>query len=179
LLFQPFTFFKGLYLRMREGVVKYGKIKIITAAICISVFLLVRCMDKTGDKTTSINRYEFKDFAGSQTCVNCHKEIYDSHLGTAHYLSSAIASLETVKGSFEKGSNTFQFNNGSLVSMEKRGDSLFQVEYINGRERRNHVIDIVIGSGAKGQSFLYWGGNKLYDLFYCSQSMEQQPGLSK
>jgi hypothetical protein len=46
--------------------------------------------------------------------------------------------------------------------MEKRGDSLYQVEYIDGRELRNHVFDIVIGSGTKGQSFLYWGDHKLF-----------------
>jgi nitrate/TMAO reductase-like tetraheme cytochrome c subunit len=165
---------------MSDEVIKYGKIKIIITTICLSVLLLVKCMNKINDKTTPANRHAFEEFTGSQTCMNCHKEIYGSHLTTAHYLSSAIASLESIKGSFEMGSNTFQFSNGSLVSMEKRGDSLFQVEYINGRERRNHVIDIVIGSGAKGQSFLYWGGNKLYQhpmtYFTAANQWSNSPG---
>jgi len=36
-------------------------------------------------------------YAGSQSCMNCHKDIYAEHLKTAHYLSSAIASAQSIK----------------------------------------------------------------------------------
>jgi len=75
---------------MGNGVIKYGKTKIIIAAISLSIFLLVRCMNKTDDIKKQINRFEFNAFAGSQSCMKCHKEISESHLNTAYHLSSAL-----------------------------------------------------------------------------------------
>lgn len=161
-MFSPLHFNGALISKMSGGLIKYNKASFTMAVICFCVLIMTKCLNKKEEEQKQLNRLEYEAFAGSASCMSCHKEIYESHLNTAHYLSSAIASKETVKGSFEKGANTFQFRNGSLVSMEKRGDSLYQVEYIDGRERRNHVFDVVIGSGTKGQSFLYWGGNKLY-----------------
>src|SRR5579863_9025745 len=96
-------------------------------------------------------------FAGSVTCMSCHKSIYQTHLATAHYRDSRPASAASIKGRFDSGRNRFVFNPHSAVVMEKRGNEFFQVAYVNGKETASEPFDIVIGSGKKGQTYLYSG----------------------
>ena len=106
----------------------------------------------------------FQDFAGSVTCANCHKEIYETHVKTGHYLTSRPASEKYIKGNLEKGKNIYPFHPGLFVAMEKRDSGLFQVAYLNGIEKVAHRFDIVTGSGAVGQTYLSWKENELYQL---------------
>ena len=48
-----------------------------------------------------------KAFAGSESCAGCHKDIYNSHIHTAHYLTTRPALQQYIKGSFETGKNEF------------------------------------------------------------------------
>jgi len=103
-------------------------------------------------------------FAGSLSCMSCHKDIYESHIKTAHYHTSAIASEKSIKGSFKDGQNRFRYNKFMEVAMEKKADSFFQSAYINGTQYQSEQFGVVIGSGRKGQTFLYWKGNELFQL---------------
>jgi hypothetical protein len=109
------------------------------------------------------NNYGDK-FAGSAVCASCHKDIYESHIKTAHYLDSRPAAKEFIKGSFSRGKNKFVYNKWMEVVLEQKKDSFFQTGYINGLEYQSEPFDIVIGSGRKGQTYLYWDDNKLYQL---------------
>jgi hypothetical protein len=103
-------------------------------------------------------------FAGSATCAGCHKEIYESHIKTAHYLDSRPAAKQFIKGSFTEGKNSFTYNQWAAVKLEERGNSFFQTAMVNGVESQSEAFDIVIGSGRKGQTYLYWNGNNLFQL---------------
>jgi hypothetical protein len=103
-------------------------------------------------------------FAGSATCVNCHKDVYQSHIETAHYLDSRPASKETIKGSFAKGSNKFVYNRFMYVLLEQKENKFFQTAYVNDIEFQSEPFDIVIGSGRKGQTYLYWNDSMLFQL---------------
>ena len=107
---------------------------------------------------------EFKKFAGSTVCANCHKDIYEKHLLTEHHLTSAPATEKNISGSFENGKNAFVFDPFTNVTMEKRDSGFYQVEYSNGAEVKKERFDIVFGSGRKGQSYLSWINNKLAQL---------------
>jgi hypothetical protein len=49
--------------------------------------------------------------------------------------------------------------------MEHRGDSFYQTGYDSGRNlARTERLDLVIGSGRKGQSYLYWKNGLLFQL---------------
>ncbi|MEO0901423.1 MAG: hypothetical protein AAFY00_05180, partial [Bacteroidota bacterium] len=50
-------------------------------------------------------------FAGSRSCIPCHTDIYDTHIHTAHFNTSAVADSTTIKGSFELDRNTHKLNN--------------------------------------------------------------------
>ena len=151
--------------------------------ICCA-FLLVTCMNNetVNTKPAEAEKVKYGQFAGSQACANCHKNMYDSCMHTAHYLTSQPASEKGIQGSFEQGKNTFVFNPAVSISMEKRDSHLFQVEYINGVEKTSRPFDIVIGSGKRGQTFLYWDNNKLFQLpityFTSAHQWSNSPGYS-
>jgi hypothetical protein len=105
-----------------------------------------------------------KKFAGSASCAACHNEIYKSHIHTAHYFDSRPASGETIKGSFARDKNKFVYNKNMEVVMEAKKNRFFQVSYVNGLEFVREPFDIVIGSGRRGQTYLYWNDNKLFQL---------------
>jgi Cytochrome c554 and c-prime len=103
-------------------------------------------------------------YAGSAVCANCHKDIYDSAIKTAHYLDSRPAAKKFIKGSFKYGSNKFVYSQWMEVKMVQKRDSFFQRAFINGIEYQTEPFNIVIGSGRKGQTYLYWNDNKLFEL---------------
>lgn len=103
-------------------------------------------------------------FAGDITCMHCHQQIYNSYLHTAHRNSSAPANETTIKGSFLPGQNIYTYNPYDRVIMEKRDSGYYQVLYTPIREVAAYPFNIVIGSGNKGQSYLYWKGNQLFQL---------------
>jgi len=107
---------------------------------------------------------QYSEFAGSLACASCHKDIYDTHIHTAHYHTSEPANENNVKGSFAEGKNTFQFNDDEYIAMERRDGRMYQVDYSHGKQGRTQSIDITTGSGKRGQTYLYWEDNKLFQL---------------
>jgi len=156
---------------------------IVISLIVLGLFLLTKCIDKKSSVlTTGIKNAKGEEFAGSATCVQCHRNIYDSNIQTAHYLTSQPADAKSIKGNFEQGKNTFVFNPFVSVVMEKRDSDFYQVEYVNGAEVRRERFDVVVGSGKKGQSYLYWNGSRLSQLpiFYYTGKNEwaNSPGYA-
>jgi hypothetical protein len=88
----------------------------------------------------------------------------ETHLHTAHWLSSTAASAATIKGSFKKDRNRYVYNPRLEVVMEKKNGVFLQSSYFNGNLYEAEAFDIVIGSGRKGQSYLYWDNNRLFQL---------------
>ncbi|HEX9511624.1 MAG TPA: cytochrome c3 family protein [Puia sp.] len=103
-------------------------------------------------------------FIGSASCASCHKDIYDTHIKTAHYLDSRPAAAAFIKGSFDPGKNHFVYNQHMEVVMEKKKGRFFQTALFNGNILESEAFDIVIGSGRKGQTYLYWDGARLFQL---------------
>jgi Cytochrome c554 and c-prime len=115
--------------------------------------------------TSAIMDGDGKAFAGSASCKSCHKNIYESHIQTAHYRDSRSAdSKEYIKGSFDSGNNHFVYNKWMEVVLEKKDGRFWQTSYVNGTEVQREAFGIVIGSGRKGQTYLYWNDGKLFQL---------------
>ena len=103
-------------------------------------------------------------YAGSASCVRCHKDVYNSYLHTAHFMASQPADSGTIQGSFAKGSNAFVFNPNMKVVMTKRDSGFFyQTAYENGHAGQSQRFDISFG-GVKGQTYAYWLSNELFQL---------------
>ncbi len=146
---------------------------LVLLSIISCVFIFIQCINNGNEKTEKKEKNDkiayqrkinFQLFAGSATCMKCHKNIYDEHLQTSHFLTSQPASEKNIKGSFAKGKNIFQFKPDLYMAMEKRDSGLYQVIYQNGVEKLALRFDIVIGSAAKGQTYLAWEKNKLSQL---------------
>ena len=168
---------------MFQHVSKIKKSNFVILGISTFIFLgnVTSSSFKASVTATGTGNQQSNQYAGSAACASCHKNIYESHLKTAHFLDSRPASKEFIKGSFLPGQNTFVYNNWMDVLVEQKNDSFFQTAFINGFEFQSKPFDIVIGSGNNGQSYLYWDGNKLYQLplsyFTSLNSWANSPGF--
>lgn len=149
----------------------YSRITCTIIIIIISVFLLTTCINDKQEPTavgvnvdSTFKTVGWSEFAGAEKCAGCHKAIYDTHLKTAHYLTLRPATAEYIKGSFDTGHNSLVFSERVKVVMEKRDSGFYQVAYFKGVENQRRRIDVVIGSGTKGQSYLNWMNNNLFQL---------------
>lgn len=65
--------------------------------------------------------------------------------------------------------------------MKKRADGPYQVEYYKGKEKKAKRMDIVVGSGTMGQSFLNWRQDQLFQLpitfFTAANQWSNSPGF--
>ncbi|MEO7768813.1 MAG: multiheme c-type cytochrome [Ferruginibacter sp.] len=160
--------------------IQYRYVAFIILIIVSFVFIFTKCMNKGSDLPGTIKNFEGRQFAGSAACAQCHKNIYEGHLKTAHYLTTRIANRQYIRGSFETGKNTYSYGMNHRVAMEERDSSFYQVEYDDGDQKTAHRIDIVIGSGTMGQSFLTWDNKRLFQLpityFTAAHEWSNSPG---
>jgi hypothetical protein len=114
-------------------------------------------------------------YAGDAACVSCHKSQSLSWLHTAHHLTSQPANSASILGSFSPGSNVLSIvdpatdarHEGLYFTMEKKDDGYYETAtgiFTSGTKTRSARIDIVTGSGVRGQTYLYWMGDQLYEL---------------
>ncbi|MEP2279390.1 multiheme c-type cytochrome [Maribacter sp.] len=109
--------------------------------------------------------YTGKNFVASETCLECHQDIYKAHLRTAHFNTSSFADSAHILGNFEKGENELNLTGVRFKMIEERND-FFQLSKakFGDTDVLKSKIDIVIGSGVKGQSYLHWEDDRLSQL---------------
>jgi hypothetical protein len=114
-------------------------------------------------------------YVGDAACVSCHSQQSKTFASTAHHLSSQLPSLRSILGSFREGSNVLNIVDPAnregepalYFKMEFRGDAFFETAVTGDAartQRRSERIDLVTGSGKRGQTYLYWQGDRLYEL---------------
>ena len=103
------------------------------------------------------------DYAGSQSCIQCHPAAYKAAMQSAHFKATAPAIAPNMLGHFNSGKNSFAYNQSQKLQMEKRGDSFYQVLYKQGKEIQAYRMDIVFGS-RKAQTAVYWRGPNTFEL---------------
>jgi len=106
------------------------------------------------------------EYIGMETCMECHAAIVADHMQTAHWLTSSLASEATIKGSLEKDENVFTLSETTVFHMYQK-DSLFVQEprfTTDDRPIYTQPMNVVIGSGTKGQSYLTWNKDALFQL---------------
>lgn len=133
---------------------------IIVTIICLALISLVY-FQLTNTAKAADPRGEA--YAGAKACNKCHGNQYQSYLHTAHQMASIPATDTSVHGSFAKGENIFNIDKDQKIVMEKRAGGLFQTYYVKGKLKKEYRFDVVFG-GVKGQSYLFWKGNELYQL---------------
>jgi hypothetical protein len=109
------------------------------------------------------------DYVGDQVCRSCHEEKAKTYSETAHHFASSWPSPQTMKGSFTPDSNVMKTASPFLTfEMTQTEQGYFQTatEKISATKKvtRTERIDIVGGSARKGQSYLFWKGDQLFQL---------------
>jgi hypothetical protein len=114
-------------------------------------------------------------FSGDQACLSCHAGITHSYHQTSHFLTSQLPSKTSILGSFQGDKSTLMIAASEPASdtprlyfkMDARDDGFFETaiaERMDERLTRSERIDLVLGSGVRGQTYLYWKGNQLFEL---------------
>lgn len=114
-------------------------------------------------------------YVGDAACLTCHKEQALPYEHTAHRLTSQLASAHSVLGSFRPGSNVLMISDPSRATsepglyfrMDEKNGSYYETAVIGWQgktESRTERIDVVTGSGVRGATYLYWDGDRLYEL---------------
>jgi hypothetical protein len=107
-------------------------------------------------------------YAGDDACRSCHQDTVDRFHRTAHYLTSRLPRQDSILGNFTPGTNILKTANARLFfRMDAGKDGFFQTavegtppETISRTER----FGFVIGSGVKGQTYLFWKNDQLFQL---------------
>ena len=140
------------------------------SASVLLVFILAGCSRETSPATalpppTSIATSSFIDDA---TCAKCHADQAEAHHRSAHALTSSFATKETIKGNFQPGSNSMMTIDPNVsFLMEQKEHGFFQAAIVTTpiqTLRRRERIDVVVGSGHKAQTYLYWNDDYLFEL---------------
>ena len=107
-----------------------------------------------------------RDSAELTSCRECHEQIVANYVQTAHFNTSSEASAATIKGPFVEGRNVLQTRSeGVSFTMEHRKDGFYQTASDTKQNlSRSERFGVVIGSGRKGQSYLYWSHGVLLQL---------------
>ncbi|MES2005880.1 MAG: multiheme c-type cytochrome [Bacteroidota bacterium] len=132
----------------------------VMAVLIVAALLFNQCMQD--EKKSSDLRGS--GYAGAATCIRCHADISNSYAATAHANSTSPATREHIAGSFHKDSNHYQYNPHIKVAMEERNGRFFQAAFQDGVEKAAFPFDVVIGSGRKAQTYLYWYGANAFQL---------------
>jgi Cytochrome c554 and c-prime len=130
----------------------------------IGSVLLVRLARRTEHWPTPVRP---ATATGDSTCISCHRD-KASYEGTAHRLTSRHPSRGAVAGDFTAPGNVLHTLNGALHFRMTADSSGFYQTAVAGAGKdttmRTERVAYVAGSNRKGQSFLYWRGDSLYQL---------------
>ncbi len=114
-------------------------------------------------------------FTGDGSCLACHRTQSTTYIHTAHHLTSQLPAKSSILGSFEPGKNELvivpEQNAAGLpglrFKMERRGEAFTETAVAgDGADAvtQTETIGIVTGSGTRGQTYLYWRGDALFEL---------------
>lgn len=103
------------------------------------------------------------DYAGDQSCVQCHAPQHQSALHDAHFNSTALATDDNVLGKFDSADHEFVYDANTKLVMEKRADGFYQVLYKNQKETEAYRFDVLFGS-KHAQTSVYWKDGQTFEL---------------
>ncbi len=143
-----------------------------TAANCVlACFILAAPQLPRGPQTAPSGPTATKNspsYVGDEACRACHARIVESYFRTAHHLTSRIATKDSILGSFSDGKNLLKTSYPDLnFRMEAKANGFYVTSesgFPDSASKRSERLDLVLGSGRIGQTYLYWKGDRLFEL---------------
>jgi hypothetical protein len=110
------------------------------------------------------------EYVSDSVCAQCHRDRFATYEKTAHHFTSQLPTKSTLTGTFAPGNNIMATSNPNLSFQMKETNGGFFETAIWGTpddpaaRTRTERIGLVIGSGGKGQTYLYWNEDQLFQL---------------
>jgi len=109
------------------------------------------------------------EYVGDRACRSCHEKESATYEQTSHHFATSWPSPQTIRGSFTGDSSVLHTINPYLhfkMSEDARGYFQSAIEEPGEGKTisRTERIDIVAGEPRKGQSYLFWKGDQLFQL---------------
>jgi hypothetical protein len=141
----------------------FKRLIIILSAIGVLVILFSKCMDSGTDSGHELVATDSTK-AGSASCTQCHKAVYDNYLISPHQKTSSLIKNNDLLQADSAVSNQFSFDDHFKIAVEHRDSGTYQVVYINGDEQLARKFDVAFGSGKDAITFASWRGNHLNQM---------------
>jgi len=123
---------------------------------------------QSSQSTVAKNPIPNTGFVGDEACRSCHQQKVETYYRTAHRLTSQTADKNSVVGRFDEGANILRTSNPNLFFRMDENEKGFFETAVWGTPpdtwSRTERLDVVIGSGGKGQSYLFWNEDELFQL---------------
>ena len=107
-------------------------------------------------------------YVGDDVCSSCHQAKFETFQLTAHHRTSQIPSAHSIAGKFTPPENTMKtVDPGLSFRMDAKGGSFYQTAVLGEpphTTEHTEAFGLVIGSGRKGQTYLYWKDDQLFEL---------------
>ena len=145
------------------------------AACCLLSLLLFAYVARAQEHDPRSVGASVKRDAGDSVCIRCHKEQSLLFVHTAHARTSQVATPRLVQ-SLMKG-RTKQTLVISDLAQTAMPSLTFEMHAPDGRLEqsartgwpgnlytRTETVDIILGSGKRGRTFLYWNRDQLFEL---------------
>jgi hypothetical protein len=108
-------------------------------------------------------------FVGPRQCQSCHQELFDTWLTSTHSQTAGEATRSLLEELCLKGGRALRSAHSDLkLEVELTGDGAPSQKVSLQRDgdvySQRFSIDLVMGSGKIGRTFLHWQGGRLYEL---------------
>jgi Cytochrome c554 and c-prime len=131
------------------------------------IFTLITLMGLTAVSGWAVTNTH-ADYLGDDACQSCHAAQYLSFHQTAHFLTSSLPSEHSILGKFTPGDNILRTANPNLYFQMDANAGGFSQTAVAGTPPRTSTraerFALVVGSGEKGQTYLFWDDDQLFQL---------------
>ncbi|MEO8405462.1 MAG: multiheme c-type cytochrome [Chitinophagaceae bacterium] len=133
---------------------------LVTCLLVVLIVFFSRCFQQN----TSGNDPRGRQYAGTQVCMSCHKDVFTSYTHSNHYKTSSAINNDSLRKIIATAADHFYFTDSSYIHMEEKNGAFFQSNFADGKEVMSARFDVAFGSGEKAQTFAYWQGDKVMEL---------------
>jgi hypothetical protein len=116
----------------------------------------------------SASKWNAAGYVGDDVCGSCHQDKFGTFQPTAHHRTSQLPSAHSIAGKFTPPGNIMKtIDPGLSFRMDARDGSFYQTAVFGEpphTKEHAEAFGLVIGSGRKGQTYLYWKGDQLFEL---------------
>lgn len=142
-----------------------GKIRLFMVLSLGILFSAAMFLSQCGDKNKGLAADKRgAAYANPQTCVNCHKDVYNAYSHNGHFHTSSPINGNSLQAGLAIDTNVFVFNDSVKIAVNKQNDGLYQAAYFHDKKVNAKRFDIAFGSGEKAQTYGYWKGKQLFEL---------------